>query len=85
MSQFTDTLSNLLKNNNITLYALARDTGIERTLLTKIINGKRSLTIENFRRILESLQILESDSRMLKELYIDEYYGTEKFKKISSD
>lgn len=81
MSQFTDTLSNLLKNNNITLYALARDTGIERTLLTKIINGKRSLTIENFRRILESLQILESDSRMLKELYIDEYYRAEKFKK----
>lgn len=81
MSQFTDALSNLLKNNNITLYALARDTGIERTLLTKIINGKRSLTIENFRRILDSLQILESDSRMLKEFYIAEYYGTEKFQK----
>lgn len=81
MSQFTEALSNLLKANGITLYALARETGIERTLLTKVTNGKRSLTIENFRIILESLHILESESRMLRELYVDEYYGTEKFRK----
>lgn len=77
MSQFSDALSNLLKKYNITLYALARETEIERTLLTKIMNDTRALTVENFRRILESLQILCSEEAMLRELYVAEYYGKE--------
>lgn len=81
MSQFTDTLSNLLKKHNKTLFSLAQDTGIDRTLLSKITSGKRSLTVRNFSKILESIQITQSEITALKEIYISEYFGKERFEK----
>lgn len=78
MSSFTKTLSDLLNEKKITLYSLAKESGIERTLLSKIVSGKRTLTVNSFRKILESLQVSESERNTLKNLYVSEHFGTER-------
>lgn len=78
MSQFTKALSDLLKSKKITLYSLAKEANIDRTLLSKIVSGSRALTVDNFRKILETLSLLECENNFLKELYVSEYFGKEK-------
>ncbi|MEI6143817.1 MAG: helix-turn-helix transcriptional regulator [Mariniphaga sp.] len=51
----------LRKKNGISQEALAFKAGIDRTYMTSVENGKRNISIENIKRIIDALEISFQD------------------------
>lgn len=79
MSQFLETLSSAIKSHGITIYSLAAASGIERSYLSKILSGKRSISTENFSSIMKSVPFSIEEDKALREQFIAETYGKDRF------
>lgn len=79
MSQFLEMLSSAIKSHGITIYSLAAESGIERSYLSKILSGKRSMSTENFSSIMESVPFSLEEDKALRDGFIAETYGKDRF------
>lgn len=79
MSQFLETLSSAIKNHGMTIYSLAAASGIERSYLSKILGGKRSMSTENFSNIMSVIPFSVEEEKTLRALFIAETYGKDRF------
>ena len=79
MSLFNELISKIIKTKKLTIYSLAMQTGIERSVLTKAFNGTRKLNIENFLKILCVLNLTPEEDLKLRKEYIYYSIGEENY------
>lgn len=85
MSKFGETLRDILKVNNISVYSLSKCSGVARTSIYKYLDGKTLPKKEFFNSIIDILYLTTKQKRDLSELYKKELYGEEiyvSFKKL---
>lgn len=66
----TQRIKTLIKENNLTVYRLAKITGINRSTLQKSIEGVRSLNLRQFKELLNVLPISEQEKKFLYQDYM---------------
>ena len=79
MPDFAYTLSYVLKKNKISANRLASESGVDRTLLSKVMNKTRQLPFYAFKKIIDSLNVTNEDINMLTTSYIDDNIGLSKY------
>lgn len=79
MTHFLEALSSAIKDHGITIYSLAATSGIERSYLSKILSGKRSMSTENFSNIMSAVPFSIEEDKALRELFISEFYGKDRY------
>lgn len=68
MTEFNELLGEIIGDENITLYSLAKETMVDRTLISKVIKGERTFNYDSFISIYMYLKNI-IDSEISKELY----------------
>lgn len=79
MSKFGETLRDILKVNNISVYSLSKCSGVARTSIYKYLDGKTLPKKEFFNSIIDILYLTTKQKRDLYELYKKELYGEETY------
>lgn len=79
MSKFSMYCKHLLSSNNLSIYQLSKQSGLERTALHRMVNGKQVPSQEFFEKFCSSLRIGIKDRGELSELYLEEKIGREKY------
>ncbi|MBW7572413.1 helix-turn-helix domain-containing protein [Caproiciproducens faecalis] len=70
MSEFSEQLREIIDQNNVKIYTLASQSGIDRTLIHKFLNGQRMPTSESVvRKIAASLLLTPEDYKQLLQAY----------------
>lgn len=64
--EFSEYLRELIKKNDLTISALARQTGIERTTLSKAVSGQRILPYHALDRIINHLRLTPMEEKKLR-------------------
>lgn len=84
MHVFSDYLRELIAKNNTTISALARQTGVERTTLSKVLAGQRVLAYSGLNAIIEQLKLMPVEEKQLRSFYEKQFQreGTLKARKI---
>lgn len=67
--EFSEYLRKLIKKNDLTISALARQTGIERTTLSKVLAGQRMLPYHALDTIVRHLRLTPMEEKKLKYFY----------------
>lgn len=79
MSEFSEKCKEYVSNNNTNIYQLAKQSGLERTTLQRMVNGNRLPDIQKVKDCCASLQIMTIEEEELLELYKIEKIGKETF------
>ena len=77
MFKFGETLRDILKANNISVYGLSKYSGVARTSIYKYLDGKTLPKKEFLNSIIDILYLTTKQKRDLYELYKKELYGEE--------
>lgn len=77
MSKFSDSLNNILKANDISVYSLSKCSGVARTSIYKYLNGKTLPKKEFLDSIIDILCLSTKQKKELCESYKKEVYGEE--------
>lgn len=83
MGNLQETLKELIKESGRTIYSFSNEVQIERTYLTKILSGKRNLTLDKFLMIIDALKVDKKQRYELIEAYIVETFSKSKFEAYS--
>ena len=75
MSDFSKFIKKILEKNDMTIYGLSKQTGIERTSLNRMVNSKRIPDYCTFEKICECLRMAPADRCILEELFWKEKLG----------
>lgn len=75
MSDFSKFIKKILDKNDMTIYGLSKQTGIERTSLNRMVNSKRMPDFCIFEKICECLRMSPADRCILEELFWKEKLG----------
>ena len=79
MADFANTLSKLFKDHNFYAVRVAEASGVDRSLLSKVLKNSRPLPYSAFKKILNVLNISYEEYDSLLRAYIDEYFGYDKY------
>lgn len=79
MAKLYEILSQMMKEHKLTIYSVAKESGIERSMLSKILSGSRNLSIENFSAIINTINFSAEEAQLLRGEFINEYFGQAKF------
>ncbi|MBQ3545512.1 MAG: hypothetical protein IJA34_11100 [Lachnospiraceae bacterium] len=84
MSEFTELLGEIIKEGNLTVYGLAKECDIDRTVLQKAITEGKKINYDTFIKIYEELKNVIGGNRikLLYEKFSEEYYGLEEMNTI---
>ncbi|MGN0469163.1 MAG: helix-turn-helix domain-containing protein [Acutalibacteraceae bacterium] len=82
MKKSIELIKDIINKNKISQYHLAEESNIERSLLSKMLNGSRSISINNFLSLLEALPIDSISATEIVDSFISENYGFEKYKNM---
>lgn len=84
MSDFSEALSSIIRNNNISVYGLAKTIQCERTGFQKIMSGDRKMDLKTYCALSRELtdKLNQSELRELYEKFAQEYYGDYDYKRI---
>lgn len=69
MYAFSDYLRDLISKNNITISALSRKTGLERTTLSRVLSGQRTLAYTGLNTIISQLKLSAAEEKELRYYY----------------
>lgn len=70
MSKFSERLRDIIEKNNVKIYTLASQSGVDRTLIHKYLNGQRLPTTESVvRKLSASLLLSPEDNEQLLQSY----------------
>ena len=76
---FSEVFSNVLAQSNITIYTLAKTTGIDRRAIYRLKDGTKKSTFEEFSKIVKALPITKETADRLWRAYEISSVGEEKF------
>lgn len=76
---FSEEFSNVLAQSNITIYTLAKTTGIDRRAIYRLKDGTKKPTFEEFSKIVKALSITKETADRLWRAYEISSVGEEKF------
>lgn len=79
MSLFGEHLRMLIKSNNTTIYALARQAGTERTTIHKIINNDRIPSREYVQKLADALSLSPEEAKLFFENYMISSIGEHRY------
>lgn len=71
--EFSEYLRELIKRNELTISALARQTGIERTTLSKVVAGQRVLPYHALDTVISYLRLTPIEERRLRHFYEEQF------------
>lgn len=71
--KFSEYLRELIRKNDLTISALARQTGIERTTLSKAVSGQRILPYHALDRIINLLRLTPMEEKKLRYFYEEQF------------
>lgn len=71
--EFGEYLRELIKKNDLRISALARQTGIERTTLSKAVSGQRVLPYHALDRIISHLRLTPMEEKKLRYFYEEQF------------
>lgn len=80
--QFGKLLKDYIKKQDLTVYQLAKETGIDRSFLQGVLNGTRKLPKKRFPDIVNSNYFTENQIHKLCEEFFLERYGKEKIERF---
>lgn len=80
--QFGQILKEYIKKQNLTIYQLAKETGIDRSFLQGVLNGTRKLPKKRFSDIVNSNYFTEHQIHKLCEQYFLERFGKDKVERF---
>lgn len=80
--QFGKMLKDYIKKQDLTIYQLAKETGIDRSFLQGVLNGTRKLPQKRFSDIVNTNYFTENQIHKLCEEYFLERYGKEKIERF---
>lgn len=80
--QFGKLLKDYIKKQNLTIYQLAKDSGIDRSFLQGVLNGTRKLPQKRFSDIVNTTFFTVNQVHALCEEYFLERFGYEKIKRF---
>lgn len=79
MSEFSEKCKEYVSKNNTNIYQLAKQSGLERTTLQRMVTGNRLPSIQVVREFCSNLQITTIEEEELLELYKIEKIGKEAY------
>ncbi len=80
IKRFPKLFSEILKKYDYTTYGLAEKSGVDRTILVKAQRGTRTLSVENFKKIINVMVLPPQDDELLREAFIDYSFGIDRYK-----
>lgn len=78
-NMFFKQLNDVLKKYEITIYSLADECDIERSFLSKLLKGKRKMSIEIFEKIIKVLPLEWNENLDLRKSFVYESLGEDSF------
>ena len=81
MANFANTLSNVFKKYKLLANRVSAESGVDRSLLSKVMNGTRPLSFYAFKKLLDTINISDTDADLLISTYTEETFGIEKYHK----
>ncbi len=81
MEQLYAVMKKALDKRNITMYKFADITKTDRSFLTKMLKGQRSMTVERLNELIQSIEpaVTADESDEIRFAYIDMNFGIDKF------
>lgn len=79
MWEFSEMCKSLIQNSNMSIYKIAKLSGLERTALNRMVNGKRLLNQDDFEKFCDAVRMGKRDRERLSELYMIEKIGKRKY------
>lgn len=85
MSEFSDLLGKVIKENNLSIYNLAKVIDCDRSWLQKVMSGDRHMNFQNFMPLYNYLRQIEEPRqlRLLLNKFMLDYFGEREFYIIS--
>ncbi len=81
MNNFSKLLTDVLKKKKIPVYQLAKQCKIERSLLSRVLSGKRKLSADAFSRLIEQLSLSSTEEKELRQIYVNDHFGEAHYRK----
>lgn len=79
MSEFSEKCKEYIRKSNTNIYQLAKSSGLERTMLQRMVNGNRLPDIEAVKKFCNYVQVTKIEEEKLLELYKIEKIGKETY------
>ncbi len=84
MSEFSTMLNDIIKNNNISVYSMAKTIDCNRSWFQKVMIGERKMNFTSFCAMYKEL-VNKVDSEVLSNLYekfVEDFYGEKEYKRV---
>lgn len=84
MSNFSEMLGKIIRDNHISIYSLAKSIACDRTRLQKVISGERHIDMDKFVELRKELSAFVPPETLaeLYERYAQDYFGSEQYRCI---
>lgn len=79
MWEFSEMCKALIQRSGMSIYKIAKNSGLERTALNRMINGKRLLNRSDFEKFCDTVRMGRWDREKLYELYLIEKVGKKEY------
>ncbi len=83
MENFGELLKQYIQEQNLLVYRLANETGIDRTLIQNVMSGKKKFKVEDFKKIVNADYFTSKQLHILSEAYCAELFGEQKMQKFA--
>lgn len=84
MDNYLKQLTCIIKNSDSSIYAIATEIGIDRSYLSKMLSGKRTMSIDVLCTLLKTVCKDSAKREEIVNLYIHDVFGAAKFEKYCS-
>ena len=74
--KFGELLRNIIEKSNYTIYSISRQSGLNRTLLQKVLSGERSLNEKQLSQLLPFLHLTPLEAEQLEQVRLAEQIGS---------
>ena len=71
MADFANTLSSVLKRNRIYATHIAAASGVERSLISRVMKNERTVSFHTVKRIIDNINVPSEDHELLIRSFIE--------------
>ena len=79
MADFANTLSSVLKRNRIYATHIAAASGVERSLISRVMKNERTVSFHTVKRIIDNINVPSEDHELLIRSFIEDNFGYQKY------
>ena len=81
MNNFSRKISEIIKSKKLAVYSIAKNCNIERTYLSRVLSGERTLQYDKLDALLRFLDLSPSEEDTLRKIYVADFFGNERYEK----